>query len=173
MRKKPNPFVVADLAAADRAMARLAEIKRTEEARLNAAVDKMKAHAKEHTAAVLAESVALEAALATFAETKKDVFFSKARSQALNFGVIGFRRSSELKPQSRKTWTSILERIKALSTGEELDPFKPAIRIKEEVNRDVLKDWPEERLDAVGARIVDKDTFYYELRAEQIKEAAA
>lgn len=176
MRKKPNPFVVADLAAADRALARLAEIKRdvdAENLRLNAAVDKMKAHAKERTAAGLSEAAAVEAALATFAETRKDDLFGKTRSQALNFGTIGFRRSAEVKPKSKHTWGSILERIKTLMTGEDGDPFKVAVRLKEEVNRDVLKEWPAERLETVGARIAEKDTFYYELKAEEIKEAAA
>jgi len=176
MRKKPNPFVVADLDAADKALARLAAIRRivdAENLRLNETVDKLKAHVTEVTAAPLAEAAAIEAALATFAATRKDDLFAKARSQELNFGTLGFRRSAEVKPQPKHTWGSILERIKALVTGQDGDPFKAAVRLKEEVNRDVLKEWPEERLLTVGARIVEKDTFYYELKAEQIKEAAA
>jgi phage host-nuclease inhibitor protein Gam len=169
---------VADLTAADQALARLAEIKRTvdaEEARLNETVDKLKAHAKEHTAAVRAEAEVLEAALATFAETQKDTLFGKLRSRALTFGTIGFRRSSEVKPATkpRTTWAAILEKIKALATSEDGDPFRAAIRTKEEVDRDVLKKWPEERLATVGARIAEKDVFYYELEQQEIKEVAA
>lgn len=176
-RTKPNPaYVVADLDAADRALARLAEIRRIvdgENLRLNEAVDKLKAHVSEVTAAPLAEAAVIEAALATFAETRKDSLFGKLRSQALTFGLIGFRRSSEVKPRPKTTWGGILERIKSLVTGVDGDPFKAAIRVKEDVNRDVLKDWPEERLEAVGARIVTKDTFFYELATQEIKENAA
>ena len=176
-RTKPNPaFVVADLDAADRALARLAELRRgvdAENLRLNATVDKLKAHVAEVTAAPLAEAAAIEAALATFAETKKDTLFGKLRSQTLTFGVIGFRRSTEVKPRPKNTWGGVLERIKSLVTGADADPFRAAIRVKEDVNRDVLKDWPEERLETVGARIVTKDTFYYELEKQEIKEIAA
>ncbi|MEA5087278.1 host-nuclease inhibitor Gam family protein [Solidesulfovibrio sp.] len=178
-RTKPNPaYVVADLDAADKALSRLAEIKRdfdTEMGKLNAAVDRMKALSKERLAAKLAEGAAIEAALATFAETKKDELFGKARSKALTFGVFGFRRSSEVKPvaKPRTTWAAILEKIKSLATKEDGDPFQAAIRVKEEVDRDVLKTWPEERLAEVGARIVGKDTFYYELDAQEIKGEAA
>jgi len=176
MRKKPNPFVVADLAAADAALARLAEIRRTVDAenlRLNEAIDKMKAHAVEVTAAPLAEAAALEAALASFVATKKDDLFAKTRSQTLTYGTLGFRRSSEVKPKSRQTLAGILEKVKALATGEKDDPFTAAIRVKEELNRDVMRAWPPERLESVGAQLKDKDTFYYELKTEEIKEAAA
>ncbi|GAB6035852.1 host-nuclease inhibitor Gam family protein [Fundidesulfovibrio butyratiphilus] len=176
-RTKPSPtFVVADLDTADKALARLAEIRRIVDAetlRLNETVDKLKAHVAEVTAAPLAEASAIEAALASYAETKKDTLFSKLRSQALTFGVIGFRRSSEVKPKSKNTWGGVLERIKSLVTDADADPFRAAIRVKQDVNRDVLKDWPEERLEAVGARIVTKDTFYYELEKQEIKEVAA
>jgi phage host-nuclease inhibitor protein Gam len=177
MRTKPNPaYLIGDMDAADKALARLGEISRAveaEEGKLNEAIDKMKALAKERLAAKLAERAAIEAALGTFAEAKKGDLFAKLRSQALNFGTIGFRRSSEVKPAPKGTWGGILERIKALVTGEPGDPFGAAIRVKEDVNRDVLKEWPEERLSTVGARIVAKDVFFYELKAEEIKEAAA
>jgi hypothetical protein len=176
MRTKPNPaFLIGDLDAADKALARLAEIRRAveaEEAKLNETIDKMKAPAKERLAAKLPNG-AIEAALGTFAEAKKGDLFARLRSQALNFGTIGFRRSSEVKPAPKNTWGGILERLKALVTGEPGDPFTAAIRVKEDVNRDVLKEWPEERLSTVGARIVAKDVFFYDLRAEEIKEAAA
>jgi len=176
MRKKPNPFVVADLDAADRALARLAEIKRVvdgENLRLNEAVDRLKAHVTEVTAAPLAESAAIEAALASFVETRKSELFGKMRSVSLAFGVIGFRRSREVKPKPKITFAGILERVKALGTGEKDDPFASAIRVKEELNRDVLREWPEERLETVGARIAEKDTFFYELNTQEIKGEAA
>lgn len=178
-RTKPNPaHVIADLDAADKALARLAEIKRdfdAEMSNLNASIDRMKALSKERLAAKLAEGKAIEAALATYAETRKEELFGKARSRALTFGVIGFRRSSEVKPLSkpRTTWAAILDKIKSLATSEAGDPFTAAIRVKEDVDRDALKAWPEERLAEVGARIVKKDGFFYELAAEEIKGEAA
>lgn len=177
MRKKPNPaLVVADLDAADKALSRLAELKRIVDGKnllLNEAIDQMKANTAETLACHLAEAAALEAALASFAESRKADLFGKLRSQALTFGCIGFRRSREVKPQPKTTWGTILERIKALVSGQDGDPFAAAIRVKEDVNRDVLKEWPEERLTTVGARIVAKDTFYYELNTQEIKGEAA
>ncbi len=176
-RKKPNPaFVVADLDAADKALARLAEIKRdfdAEMGKLNAAVDRMKALSKERLAAKIAEGAAIEAALATFAETRKEELFGKARSRELSFGIIGWRRSTEIKAKTKSTLGRVLERVKELMTGEKDDPFAAAVRVKEELNRDVMRDWPDERLEAVEARRVKKDVFYYELATQQIKGEAA
>lgn len=177
MRTKPNPaYLIGDMDAADKALARLAEINRVveaEESKLNETVDKMKALAKERLAASLADRKAIEAALGTFAGSKKDELFEKARSRQLNFGTIGFRRSTEIKAKGKGTLAGILERIKTLITGEPDDPFTDAVRIKEELNRDAMVKWPEERLELVGARRVKKDVFYYELKVEEIKEAAA
>jgi phage host-nuclease inhibitor protein Gam len=177
MRKKPDPcFVVADLGTANLALARLAEMKRAVDAenlRLNETIDKLKAHATMMTAPYRAEAAEIEAALASFVATKKEELFGKSRSQSLTFGVIGFRRSSEVKPKGRGTLANLLEKVKALATGEKDDPFTGAIRLKEELNRDVMRTWPEERLAAVGARIAEKDSFYYELKEEKIKEVAA
>ncbi|NDY57430.1 hypothetical protein G3N56_11835 [Desulfovibrio sulfodismutans] len=177
MRTKPNPaFLIGDLDAADKALARLAEIRRAveaEEGKLNETIDKMKALAKERLAAKLADKKAIEAALVTFAGSKKDELFEKARSRQLNFGTIGFRRSTEIKAKGKGTLAGILERVKTLITGEPDDPFAGAVRVKEELNRDEMVKWPDERLELVGARRAKKDLFYYELKAEEIKEAAA
>ena len=49
--------------------------------------------------------------------------------------------------------------------------FEKGIRINKTVNKDVLRTWPDERLELVGARRVEKDDFWYELKGVEVEEA--
>ncbi|MBF0261068.1 MAG: host-nuclease inhibitor Gam family protein, partial [Magnetococcales bacterium] len=61
------------------------------------------------------------------------------------------------------TWAMVLGKLKELA-------FYEAIRVKEECNKEVLHEWPDERLAAVCARRVEKDVFWYELKKEELKK---
>lgn len=48
--------------------------------------------------------------------------------------------------------------------------IKEALRVKEEVDREVLHQWAAERLDAIGCRRVEKDTFWYEIDEQKFED---
>lgn len=158
-RQKPKNLIpVKDVAEANKVLAEIASIKRTIQAlegELNDAIDHLKAQSEARAAPYKVRLLALENGLLAFSEFNKDELFFQKRSKVLEFGTIGYRRSMEIKPQPKTTWKMILGKIKDLD-------FSDALRIREDVNRDELRGWPEERLELVGARRMEKDTFWYE-----------
>lgn len=59
--------------------------------------------------------------------------------------------------ESVKKARGVLENLKALGLAE-------AVKVVESVNWDIMADWPEDRLIAVGTERVRKEIFAYELR---------
>jgi len=168
-RSKPNSIKpIADLGQANEALAEIAGIKRqiaAIEADMNAAIDQVKAQSEAQAAPLQARITVIEGGLQAFAEYNKKTLFADKRSRDLDYGVIGYRKSSQIKPKVKHTWEMVLGLLKDMKFGS-------AIRTKEEVNKEELATWPTERLDLVGARRVDKDAFWYETSQEKITEKA-
>lgn len=100
----------------------------------------------------------LDSALAVFGEYNKTELFSDKKSLELAYGMIGFRQSSKI--SIKKT---TLDKIK------EIYPERAeAIRKKEEVNKEVLKDWSKTELSSVDASKKIDDIFFREVNREQI-----
>ncbi len=169
-RKKPtNLFPVKDLVQANLVLGEIALLKRNVEAinhDLNDEIDRLKAEAEAKAAPLAARLASLENGLLAYAEHNKDELFAKKRSKGLDFGELGYRRSTEIKPRPKHTLAMVLGKIKDLG-------FSAAIRTTETVNKDELATWTDERLELVGARRVKKDTFWYEIKAEVITGEAA
>ena len=168
-RKKPDAIrPIADLERADAALADIAALKRqlaAIEADLNECINLAKAQAEAEAVPLQAKVKAIEGGLQAFAAYNKKTLFSDRRSKALDYGTIGFRKSSQIKPQPRTTWQMVLGRIKELALVE-------AIRTKEDVNKEELATWSDERLGIVCARRMEKDLFWYELNEERIADKA-
>ena len=96
------------------------------------------------------EIAAIENALALFGDYNKDELFSKKKSITLNFGNIGFRKSTKV--STKKTTLELLKKF----------GLKTAIRTKETIDKDELKKWDKEKLAQVGAKLKEDDIFYYE-----------
>ena len=105
----------------------------------------------------------MEAGLIAYSQFNKLELFRVKRSVELDYGRIGFRKSTELKPKSKITWEMVLQRLKDLA-------FIEAVRTKESVDKEELQKWPDERLDMVGVRRITKDQFWYETDEEKIAE---
>ncbi len=165
-RRKPDVLVIGDVAGADAALAELGEIERAlggVENDMNEAIDTAKAVA-EGTAAPLKERrKILESALGVFGESRKGELFKDKKSLELQFGVLGFRKSTKVLTQSKTTLAMVLERLKEFG-------FQDAITTKESVNKETLRGWPEERLATVGMRRVVSDDFYLELKQEAVRQ---
>lgn len=169
MRSKPNQIKpIADLAQVNAALAEIADAKRAIkaiEAEMNAAIDRIKSEGELQAQPLQALIKSIEGGLQAFAEYNKRALFAEKRSKELDFGSIGYRKSSQIKTAPRTTWEMVLGRCRELK-------FDAAIRVKAEINKEELATWPDERLQMVGARRVEKDQFWYETKAEEISEKA-
>lgn len=169
-RQKPaNLTLIKDLKEADTALAEIAEIERRLagiEATMNEGIDKLKAAAQRLSAPMQQRLDTLGNGLHAFAEHHKDDIFSKRKSVELTFGLLGFRLSTELRPLPKLTWKKVLELLKREGVDQ-------AIRVREEVDRDVLHTFPDDELADLGVRRVPKDTFWYETRKQAIEDGAA
>ncbi|EHJ46358.1 hypothetical protein DFW101_0341 [Solidesulfovibrio carbinoliphilus subsp. oakridgensis] len=175
-RQKPKAVVFADIKEADAALAELSAIKReiaAVEGVMNDAIDNIKAEAKARTSPLTTRLKDLETALANFAVARKQELFPKKKSLEMTFGIMGFRQSTKLKTLTRITWKLVLERLESLVGEPEGEVFRQAIRVKPEVDKEAMRDWPDERLATVGVHKVAEDEFFYELKTEAIENAAA
>ncbi len=100
----------------------------------------------------------LENALHLFAEYNKLELFRDAKTQQLAYGNFGFRKSTTV---SVKKVT--LDLLKKLFGGK-------GVRTKEEVDKEILKDFSDEELAQVDAAKVEKDTFFYEVNREEVNK---
>lgn len=161
--------IIADADQADAALEEIAGLDRAIRAindEMQAAIDRIKS---ETAAAVKPPSdrrAALELGLAAYAAINRETLFGKVKTLDLVFGRLGFRKSTEIKPLPKWTWAQVLGRLKDLALPD-------AIRVKEEVDKETLHTYPEEKLSLVGARRVEKDEFWYEIKAEDIPKEAA
>ena len=169
-RTKPQPLIIADLSQADEALRQLAEITREQaliEQGMNEQIDTLKAAAKQQLEPLTASRKRLEDALGIFGTLKKEELFGeqRGRSLELNFGVLGFRRSTSLRLLAKHTWAQVLGRLQSLG-------FADGIRTKLEVDREALRGWPGERLESVGVKLETVDEFFVELKQEALQNAA-
>lgn len=91
--------------------------------------------------------------LEAFATTHR-AEFKKQKSRKLNFGVLGWRKSTKI-----KTTKNTLGLIKEFLTKT---MQKSCIRVKESVDKDALAKLTDEQLASVKARRDEKDVFFVE-----------
>lgn len=167
-RQKPEAHIIGTVKQAEAALQEIAGIERriaSHEAHMNEVIDNAKANAKALCDPLVERRKALATGLATFATLNKADLFAKRKSITLGFGTIGFRKVTRLKALAKVTMARVLERLHECG-------FKDAIRTKESVDKEVMRDWPDERLETVGMQRVSSDDFYYELDQEAVENAA-
>lgn len=168
-RTKPQTIVgsIKDNKQADAVMRELAEINRTiQKAQddLNKVIAEEKAVCESYCALKIKRKKALETSLQAYAEYNKDELFASKRSLELLYGFFGYRKSSVLKPASKVTWAMVLGKLKEMGHSK-------AVRTKQTVDKDELATWPDERLETIDVKRIEKDTFWYETKEEEIDAA--
>ena len=170
-REKPQAVIapIRDIQDADNALREIAEINRAAEAAnhaLNEDIDHMKQEVQEAIGPLLERKEMLGAGLANFAELSKEDMFKDRKSRELDFGTIGYRKSTSLAVVKKicSTWKEVLGKLRQYD-------FKEAIRVKEEPDKEIMAEWPKERLELVGVQRVEKDEFYYEIKQEKVATA--
>lgn len=163
-RIKPNPKVVEDRQQAELALAEIAALDRdlsNIETEMQERIDTAKAEASQKSLALVTRRKELADAIAVFAKLNRQELFAKAKSLDLGFGVIGFRLSTKISQLRGVTVEMTLEKLRQYGLAD-------GIRIKEELNRETALSWPEERLELVGLRRQQADTFFIEVKKDAI-----
>lgn len=94
-----------------------------------------------------------------FTGDKRDELNGKSRD--LTFGKVGFRKSTKV------VLPKMLDKvIKALKKNDMAD----CVVVKESVNKDLLKTYPEEAILKVGGSLKVEDTFWYETKQVDISK---
>lgn len=156
-RVKPTILRFASVDDVNGGLAELAELNRkvkTAELDLNAQVDALKAATAEALSPIEERKKELEGALLHYAATHPEHFTDK-RSLELTHGLLGWRKSTKLVTASKTTWEQVLGNLKSFE-------FSEAIRTKLEVDKEVLAQWPDNKLALVGVARKEDDAFWYE-----------
>ena len=124
-------------------------------------IDALKSATKAAAEPLQAKKAGLELAIQQYAEANRAEFI-KAKTRELTFGTVGFRLSTRV---VIKNLGNTLQALKDFGlTG--------CIRIKEECDKEAMKNLPLEQLHAVGAALKQEDAFGYEIKRELIQEVA-
>lgn len=166
-RIKPMPVVpiINTVEEADATLAEIASRKRQIslfEISLKEEVDRLKAECSAQCAPLKQDIEVREQALVQFALAKKEELFKGKKSRDLTFGTIGFRLSSSLKTARKMTWDRVLGILKDRGLTQ-------CIRTKEEVDKEALRTMSADALAEVGCKLIQEDTFYYELNETELE----
>ena len=100
----------------------------------------------------------LSALLGAFAEYNREELFKDRKSQKLSFGEFGYRKSTAI--SIKKTTLELLKKLK-------LDRY---IRIKEEIDKDLIAEMSDEALAQVDAVRKVKDAFFCQANREEVNK---
>lgn len=146
---------IADWQQADDFMKQIGDLSlqiKQYEAKANGTINKAKAELAEATDPLLKKITILTDSLEAFAANHVNDF-GNAQSRKLNFGLLGWRRSTSISIKE-----STLELIKKIF-GKTADLY---IRTKEEVDKDALKELTDQQLASLDARRKPKEVFFVE-----------
>lgn len=163
-RIKPDPHVVADRAQCEGALAEMAALDRKLSAienEMREAIDAAKSKAGQLAGPLQARRKELADAVAIFARLNRQELFAKSKSLDMGFGIIGFRASTRIVQVRGVTAEMTLERLHQYNLAD-------GIRIKEEINKDAALGWPDERLELVGLKRQQADTFFIEIARDNV-----
>lgn len=122
------------------------------------AINAIKDEANKKAAPLQQEIAFYESGLTAYAEMSRDDLFKDKKSVELNFGLIGYRKSTKI---------SVTKHTLDLLKKEGLID---AIKVKETPNKDILADYPDETLKKIKAKRVIDDKFWYEVKEEEVTE---
>ena len=165
-RIKPDPHVVSDRSQAECALAEIAALDRRIngiENEMQEYIDKAKATASLEINPLQAKRKELADAIAVYAKLNRQELFAKAKSFDMGFGVIGFRASTRIAQIRGITPEMTLEKLRQYGLSE-------GIRTKEEVNKDAALGWPDERLELVGLKRQQLDSFFIEIKKDAVPQ---
>lgn len=108
----------------------------------------------------------LEKDVKEYVEEHRDEL-GKKKTKALNFGEVGFRLSTTITvPKAKDKISEIIRKLRARKMVD-------CIIVEEKVNKDVLRQYGEDKVMAVGATWKSKDVFWYEAARDKLEKMQA
>ena len=165
-RKKPttNLTKLEKIGEVDNALSAISILERqlsNIENKANEAINDIKANAALEAEPIVKEIERLGESIRVFTDyNRDDVFKDGKKTVELVFGFIGYRQSTKI--SIKKTTLELLK-----SKG-----FLEGVRTKEEVNKEILGTWKDDKLSLVDAKRVESDEFWYETKKETITDVA-
>lgn len=130
-------------------------------AQMNAAIAEAKKSAEESASQYKELIKQNEGKIKEFATIRKEDL--KGKSKQLTFGTVGFRQSTKLLLPA-----DTAEVILKLRENGMAD----CINVKESINKDTVKSYPEEDILRIGGYLQRSDSFWYETDKDSLAEAA-
>ena len=163
-RLKPTPCIIENRGQCEGALAEMAALDRKlveVESDMQEIIDAAKSKASQLATPLHTRRKELANAVAVYAKLNRTELFNKAKSLDMGFGVIGFRASTRIIQIRGVTPAMTLEKLHQFN-------FDDGIRIKEEINKDNALGWPDARLELVGLKRQQTDTFFIEIKKEDV-----
>lgn len=130
-------------------------------AEMNAAIAEIKSDAEKRAAQFKETIKQNEGKIKEFTTIRKEDL--KGKSKQLTFGTVGFRQSTKLLLPSDTAEVIVKLRENGMAD---------CINVKETINKDTVKSYPEEDILRIGAYLQKTDTFWYETEKDRLAEAA-
>lgn len=159
-----DKLIIKDVQQAEGVLAEMSAIGRKLlliEGAMNEEIDNAKARAQQEGASLIVRYNELEKAVKAFGTLNKSRLFSEKRSLELAFGTISFRQSTRITLQHRVTEEMALQALRELGLSE-------GIRVKEELDRTAMADWPDSKLETVGMKRRTVDTISVDVKSEAL-----
>lgn len=159
-----DKLIIKDVQQAEGVLAEMSAIGRKLlliEGAMNEEIDNAKARAQQEGASLIARYNELEKAVKAFGTLNKSRLFAVKRSLELAFGTISFRQSTRITLQNRVTEEMALQALRELGLSE-------GIRVKEELDRTAMADWPDSKLETVGMKRRTVDTVSVDVKSEAL-----
>ena len=160
-RYKPNIGKIKTLEDADLALKEIGLLEHELEAidgEANKKIAEIKADCAKQGEGLRKRITDLSALLGAFAEYNREELFKDRKSQKLSFGEFGYRKSTSI--SVKKTTLELLKKLKLVRY----------IRIKEEIDKDLMAEMTDESLAQVDAVRKVKESFFCEANREQVNK---
>lgn len=129
-------------------------------AEMNAAIAQAKKEAEERAAQFKETIKQNEGKIREFTTVRKEDL--KGKSKQLTFGTVGFRQSTKLLLPSDTA--EVILKLRGNGMAD-------CINVKETINKDTVKSYPEEDILRIGGYLQKSDTFWYETDKDTLAEA--
>lgn len=161
-RSKPaiETVKITSLSEADGVLKKISDINanlRKIEAEADIKINEIKEAMKASAEVLLEEKERLEKSLGIYCEYNKGELFGDKKTIELTFGLFGYRQSTSISVKK-----DTLELLKKHGLQE-------AIAIKEQPNKEVMREWSEEKLALVDAKRVVEDKFWVEAKQNEVE----
>ena len=164
MPKKPVLHATVDnQAQAEGALAEMASLERKmiqADLDMQEVIDAAKQKAVDTKTPLEARYKELEKAIKKWATMNKSALFAERKSIELAFGVFGFKANTVIRQMDGVSEEETLARVKRLG-------FTEAIRVIEQLDKEAMEKWTEERLALVGCICRTSDKWHCKAKQEK------